>query len=376
MKRVFAACRPKRTGRSSTWISPWIEKFQPQFVKGQWRLVLGAARLALVPFLVGLLAAGLGGYFHLYLRTPAIYIGLAGIGWVAGWGAWADSELQKIQLTIGRAFRAPTQAEDAFRAMMGRLRDPLTTFMWAAPFIALAWAYVAFSTFHRHKLQLFPGWANNSLWGKNVTLDVYGLVITLLLVTMVEGVLRFLRLVHTLAKISLRLPLASSRVLLRPLTRWGLRTGFAWSLALGTIVAFFAPLQSEGSGGQHPSFAAVLVPLVAVLAIAAVWPAALLLGPQFMFHGALCRDRDEFVESTVEQLDRALALGPKNQSSSAAYAKRLATAPVVARYAELVEDGAAQSTWVHVGPGELLLFATQALLPVATLLVGFAVRYK
>jgi hypothetical protein len=328
-------------------------------------------------FFLGVVIAGVAGssVFATYLSTPAVYIGFAGIAWVSFCGLWGDRNFRLLKDGAVHAFVQNDQSKEIFEGTSKRLFDPWRTLLVAVPCVVVAWIYVAYKTFDRHDLKLFPSeWSQGpALGAKNLILDVYGVGVIFLVVTMVEGALRFLNMVRKLAKLTPVFPLAVARERLRPVGRWGVWTGFAWSLALSTILLFFIPLvhdlRSRPSGGiVQWSDPRILVPAV-VIGVMLGFSSALLIGPQLLLHGALGRRHQSLVNAAMKKVDAAVTGEARRDANSFLHFSDRPQAQLES-HLMLIREGGSRSTWVLAGPGEVLVFAGTVVLPFATLLIG------
>ncbi len=339
-------------------------------------------------FLIGALSAAVGGFSLGYLSTYAVYSGVIGIGWVSYWGAWADTQLSVIaskESNVAEAFVARSKARRQIEVAACRIRDARKSSVPALPLVLLAWVYVFARTCFSHRLPLFDQvgirggmqWSDASAWGlfwRNVVLDLYAVPIILLVLTMARGALLYVWLCLRLARRRLVFPLAGARARLRPLTRWGIYTGFAWMLALSTILLFFLPIFHHLARAKGATFVGALGrgdgyawALLTIAVLAGAWPFALVMGPRIAFHRSLVRARDSFVREWITQVTAGRAPGAKR------YAELLAGSPELQRRAELIEGGVG-SLWVYSGPADLLLFAGQALLPLVSIGLSLLIR--
>lgn len=343
-----------------TWLYTYME------VVWRGRVVLGSLASALAVFALGLVLASVSGFASLYLTSVPVYYGTFGIAWVSYWGAWGDRALVRSSERALQAFITKSEIESIVRDELRGLFRGINQAVIAAITAAALVAYAATRTYASSDgLDLFPdAWSSQpSLFLKNVVLALYALPVSLFVVTMIDGVQRYMRIVFRLSREDLGHPLLVAKYHLRPLAAWGVRTGFAWLIGL----SLFVFLGLFGRDDQRADLdGARLIPAIMLVAFLAIWALALLLWPHICFRRTLNSALSTAVEDTEEDVRRVLGASVVKVSRYRALRR---TSIDLRNYEALLEEYSRTSPWLYSRPGEWILFAAQALIPFASLLL-------
>jgi hypothetical protein len=349
------------------WIASDSETWLHAYVRAVWRghAVRGSIGTAILVFGVGLVIAIAGSFSHLYLTSFPIYYGTVGIAWVAYWGTWGDRALRAAARDLPGGFARHSDAESAIRREMTLLLRGWNQVALAVAAWCAAIAYVGWRTTGERQLELFDrSWSEDDVVLKNLILDIYALPILLLATTMIDGVIRYVRILHRVGEMRLAVPLEVAKIYIRPFAGWGTRTGFAWLLGITTVVLFTVPAYREIDTHRL----AVALPALVGLSAAGVWAFFLLLAPQFVFHRSL---RREVRRIALLQRDQIRDLCGGQLPSAEQFYDRT----YVGVSHEQITDGIAAlrnldatSTWLIARPTDWIVFIATAVVPLLPLL--------
>jgi hypothetical protein len=354
--------RPRRT----SWIGQLFDSYPWQFGR---RYAAPGLISVVVLYVVGLLPALVSGFAGAYIRSYEVAALALVSGWVLAWGAWSTRVFRRLPFQIAPAFRDPRSRRyrEFARAWQQWVFNPYVPIAAGLGLTAIAmwriWCrthwldYLPDGWCHspqpHHPTHGMPHCAPDHLLGERLTMTFYFGLGGPLLGTMVWG---FGCYVWFTAH-ALRRPLAVApylaRTYLRPITSFGLRVGFGWSVAATLAAAFFA---RELSG------------LIAgVLAILFLMGLALIVYPQFAAHHALAVARDRLVTSTARKLTDQIGDKPRDRTTTPAWvASYVVDADeTVLRLRTFLSELHATPVWIY-SPAEGLTFVAEVLLPIAT----------
>jgi hypothetical protein len=300
--------------------------------------------IGVVVYLAGLAIAAVGGFASLY-ATPArswqFYVLGFLIAWVLAWGAWATAATRRMPDVLRPAIaegQRPAYDESA-RTWLSRLYSGwLNLLVPLVILVPVAWYLI--SRPPGWHLWLDDDWSDpaHRPW-KLAVLFLYFTIVAFLSGAMVIGFWYYSRLfVAQIYRFPLVRSVALARAHLRPITSFGLLTGFGWSVATTAVAVFFIERLSIG-----------VIVLLSCIGVMAVW---LVLAPQFAVHLALVRLQDELV---IERGKAALENPGSHEATMAEAAiKEINAAP----------------TWIY-SPSAALALGVEILVPAVTTAAGF-----
>jgi hypothetical protein len=329
--------------------------------------------LAVIALAGGLCFAIVGDFVTAYLaKTGLVWFAVVGIGWVTYWGGWADQRLRDLRVVIEPAFADGTHYETTYSSGLSRIYKRLWPLLLGGILAGILWGYVAWGMFHRGAFTVLPSsWTASQTWLHTGALWWLLVPSAVLIATMLKGARDYGYLVHDLSEHPLTLPTELARLRLRPLVGWGIATGFGWTFGL-TLLIFLFGFIPAGSGGT-PHGVGLIAP-IAFMTFVALWGAYyLVLSPQFGLHKALQGAKISLLQACAQEIWPS-APGHNDPAGRAAEHIRGLLEPKSEEAERVMRELTSEPEWVYPAPGELLLFATQVILPLIAFVVSLSLR--